>query len=178
MKHHYLLPTFEVLSRLLALLLCCIVFAPMPVQAQSAAASSYRYTTPTGWTRSSDGSIESFALTSEPQSNVQMLLLAPKPLSGDFNAQFATERAALESFWGLRAPQAAAPQSGQISAGPYSAYFASYDSDSGQRYMSFLAMGQQGQFGMLVFVAASSEDFNRLAPIATQLFTAMSVNAR
>jgi hypothetical protein len=44
--------------------------------------------------------------------------------------------------------------------------------------MSFLAMGQQGQFGMLVFVAASSEDFNRLAPIATQLFTAMSVNAR
>jgi hypothetical protein len=106
-----------------------------------------------------------------------MMLLAPKPLTGSFSAQFAAERASLESFWGLRAPQPASPQSGQVAAGPYGAYFASYDSDSGQRYMSFLAMGQQGQFGMLVFVAATSEDFNRLAPSASQLFSAMSILA-
>jgi hypothetical protein len=104
------------------------------------------------------------------------MLLAPKPLTGDFNTQFVAERTALESFWGLRAPQAAPAQAGQVAAGPYGAYFSSYDSDAGQRYMSFLAMGQQGQFGMLVFVGASSEDFNRLAPAATQLFSSMAIS--
>lgn len=149
--------------------------APLSAQAQTAAASPYRYTAPNGWTRSSDGSIESFTPTAEPQGSVQMMLLAPKPLTGDFNAQFAAERSQLEQFWGLRAPQSVAPQGGQVAAGPYGAYFASYDSDSGQRYMSFLALGQQGQFGMLVFVAATSEDFNRLANSATQLFTSMGI---
>lgn len=152
---------------------------PLPAQAQTPAdaASPYSYTSPVGWTRSSDGAVEAFIPAAEPQGNVQIMLLAPKPLTGDFNAQFASEREALESFWGLRAPQPAAPQSGQVTAGPYAAYFASYDSDAGQRYMSFLAMGQQGQLGMLVFVAATSEDFNRLAPVATQLFSGMSIIA-
>lgn len=164
---------------LIALIAAWMALNPLSAQAQTSTdvASPYRYTLPTGWTRSSDGTVEAFTPTAEPQGNVQIMLLAPKPLTGDFNAQFASERAALESFWGMRAPQPAAPQSGQITAGPYAAYFASYDSDAGQRYMSFLAMGQQGQFGMLVFVAATSEDFNRLAPVATQLFSGMSIIA-
>lgn len=162
---------------LIALITVWAALNPLPAQAQTPNASPYRYTLPTGWTRSSDGNVEAFTPTAEPQGNVQIMLLAPKPLTGDFNAQFASERTALESFWGMRAPQPAAPQSGQVTAGPYAAYFASYDSDAGQRYMSFLAMGQQGQFGMLVFVAATSEDFNRLAPVATQLFSGMSIIA-
>ena len=162
---------------LIALIAVWAALNPLPAYAQTPNASPYRYTLPTGWTRSSDGNVEAFSPTAEPQGNVQIMLLAPKPLTGDFNAQFASERAALESFWGMRAPQPVAPQSGQVTAGPYAAYFASYDSDAGQRYMSFLAMGQQGQFGMMVFVAATSEDFNRLAPVATQLFSGMSIIA-
>jgi hypothetical protein len=160
----------------LALLGMWLAVMPLAARAQAAAASPYRYTALAGWTRSSDGSVESFTPSAEPQGNVQIMLLAPKPAAGDFSTQFVAERTALESFWGLRAPQAAPAQAGQVAAGPYGAYFASYDSDSGQRFMSFLAMGQQGQFGMLVFVGATSEDFNRLAPAATQLFSGMSIN--
>ncbi len=139
----------------------------------AAQASPYRYNTPSGWTRSSDGSVESFANASQP--NVQMMLMAPKPLSGDFNTQFATERAALEQFWGLRAPTAQPLQSGKSSAGPYGAFFASYDSDGGPRYMAFMAVAQQGQFGMLVFVAATAAEFNVSAPAAGQLFSGIGV---
>jgi hypothetical protein len=160
----------------LALLGLWLALMPLAARAQAAAASPYRYTTPAGWTRSSDGSVESFTPSAEPQGNVQIMLMAPKPSTGDFAAQFSTERTALESFWGLRAPQAAPAQAGQVAAGPYGAYFSSYDSDAGQRYMSFLAMSQQGQFGMMVFVGATSEDFNRLAPAATQLFSGMAIN--
>lgn len=147
--------------------------------AQSTAASAYRYATPSGWSQSMEADIE--ALTpSDPQSQgqAQIMLLAPKPLAADFDAQFASERAALESFWGLRAPQAVAPQRGQSSRGPYGAYFASYASDGGDRYMSFLALGSAGSFAMMVFVAASPDAFNRLAPVATQTFKTIEVIRR
>lgn len=143
-----------------------------PVES-AAQASPYRYSTPAGWTRSSDGSVESFANANQP--NVQMMLMAPKPLAGDFNTQFAQERAALEQFWGLRAPMAQPAQSGKSSAGPYAAHFASYDSDGGPRYMAFMAVGQQGQFGMLVFVAATAAEFNASAQAAGQLFSGLAV---
>jgi len=147
--------------------------------AQAQAASSYRYAAPPGWNQSIEGDIE--ALTpSDPQSQgqAQIMLLAPKPLAADFEAQFASERTALESFWGLRAPQAAPPQRGQSSKGPYGAYFASYASDGGDRYMSFLAIGSAGSFAMMVFVAASPDAFNRLAPVATQTFRTIEVVRR
>lgn len=144
--------------------------APLNSAAQ---ASPYRYNTPSGWTRTSEGAVESFANASQP--NVQMMLMAPKPLAGDFSAQFASERATLEQFWGLRAATAQPLQSGKSPAGPYAAYFASYDSDGGPRYMAFMAVGQQGQFGMLVFVAASAAEFNSAASVAGQLFSGISV---
>lgn len=161
---------------LIALITVWAALHPLPAKAQTTA-SPYHYTLPTGWTRSSDGDVESFTPTAEPQGSVKIMLLAPKPLTGDFNAQFVSERSALVTSWELRAPEPVAPQSGQVAAGPFAAYFASYDSNAGYYYMSFLAMGQQGQFGMMVFVAATSEDFNRLAPAATQLFSGMSIIA-
>lgn len=144
------------------------------VCAQSPTSSAYRYVLPPGWIQSMEADIESLT-PSDPQAQAQIMLLAPKPLAADFDAQFASERAALESFWGLRSPQAVSPQRGNSSKGPYAAHFASYDSDGGARYMSFLALGNAGNFAMVVFVAASSESFNRLAPVATETFKTMEV---
>lgn len=135
----------------------------------------YQYALPAGWTQSTEGDTEVLVPGTEPAGSVQVLLLAPKPLSGDFDSQFAAERAQLEQFWGLRAPQPVAPQRGQSAQGPYAAYFASYDSDGGPRYMSFLALASGGQFALLVFVAASHDAFNRVAPQATQFFTTLRV---
>ncbi len=41
--------------------------------------------------------------------------------------------------------------------------------------MSFLAQAQRGQWVMFVFVAASSDDFNRLAPQATAMFASLTL---
>lgn len=144
-----------------------------PSLAQSAAAP-YRYTTPPGWTHAVEADIESLTPQAEPAGSAQLMLLAPKPATGDFRAQFEAERAALESFWGLRAPQAVPLQAGQATVGQYAAYFASYDSDGGPRYMGFLALGNQKQVALLVFVAGSDDAFNRLAPQAVELFKTLS----
>ncbi len=156
--------------------LLSVLGGPLSAWAQ-AGASAYRYAAPSGWTRSIEADIE--ALTpADPQTQAQIMLLAPKPLAADFDAQFASERASLESFWGLRSPQAAPLQRGQSSKGQYAAHFASYDSDGGERYMSFLALGNGGSFAMVVFVAAGAETFNRLAPVATEAFRTLEVNRR
>ncbi|MCZ8032704.1 MAG: hypothetical protein ACK5JG_08295 [Pseudomonadota bacterium] len=144
-------------------------------QSPAPAQSRYQYVLPPGWSPSIDGDTELLVPGGEPAGAVQVLLLAPKPLAADFDSQFAAERAQLEQFWGLRAPAPAAPQRGQSAQGPYAACFASYDSDGGARYMSFLAQGSGGQFAMLVFVAASHDVFNRVAPQATQLFTTLRI---
>lgn len=160
----------------LCTVLMALASAPT-ASAQAPAASAYRYAMPAGWTQSIEADIE--ALTpADPQTQAQIMLLAPKPLATDFDAQFASERASLESFWGLRSPKAAPLQRGQSSKGPYAAHFASYDSDGGERYMSFLALGNGGSFALVVFVAASAETFNRLAPVATEAFRTLEVNRR
>jgi hypothetical protein len=146
-----------------------------PMVTAQAGASPYQFALPAGWTRAQDGDVEVLSPGSEPAGSVQVLVLAPKPATGDFGAQFAAERATLEQFWGLRAPQPASPQSGQAASGPYAAYFASYDSDGGPRYMSFLAQAQRNQFAMVVFVAASHDSFNRLAPQATEMFRTLQL---
>ena len=130
---------------------------------------------PTGWTRSLDGGVETLTPTTESAGTVQALLLVPKPLAQDFDAQFDAERSALEAHWGLTAPLPVTPQRGRTAAGPHAAYFASYASESGPRYMSFLALGRQGKFSMLVFVAASDDAFNRLAPQATQFWQGLQL---
>jgi hypothetical protein len=135
----------------------------------------YQYAVPAGWSKSVDGDTEVLVPGSEPAGSAQMLLLAPKPLAGDFDSQFASERAQLEQFRGLRAPTPVAPQRGQSASGPYAAYFASYDSDGGPRYLSFLAQANGGQFVMVVFVAATHDSFNRAAPQATQIFSGLQV---
>ena len=149
-----------------------LLAAALPAAAQ---ASAYRYTLPPGWTNSSDGGVDTLTPTSEAAGTVQTLLLAPKPLAPDFEAQFDAERSALEAHWGLTAPQATPPQRGRTAAGPHAAHFASYASAGGPRYMSFLAVGRHGKFALLVFVAASDEAFNRLAPQATQLWQGLQV---
>lgn len=164
-----------------ALLLVCFALllqSPVLAQVQGAATSHrYEYAVPGGWSRSLDGDTEVLVPASEPAGTAQILLIAPKALAGDFDQQFAAERATLEQFWGLRAPAPVAPQRGQSTHGPYAAYFASYDSDGGPRYMSFLAQAQGRQFVLVVFVAASDEAFNRLASTATRMFSALRMTA-
>ena len=108
---------------------------------------------------------------------MQALLLAPKPLSSDFDAQFDAERASLAANWGLSAPLPVSPQRGRTKEGPYAAYFASYASDGGARYMAFLAIGRPGGFSMLVFVAATDDAFNRVAPQVTQMWKSLQITA-
>jgi hypothetical protein len=151
--------------------------SPQPAIAQTAA-TPYRYNTPPGWVRAMDGDIESLTPQAEPAGSVQMMLLAPKAASGDFKSQFDQERVALESYWGLKAPHATPLQGGQAAVGQYAAYFASYDSDGGARYMGFMALGTPQQFALLVFVAGSHDAFNRLAPQATEVFKSLSIAAR
>ncbi|MFO1221041.1 MAG: hypothetical protein U1E89_21985 [Burkholderiaceae bacterium] len=154
---------------------------PGSAAAQSASASvgpRASFTAPAGWSRSSDGDSDVLSPAGDAGAAAQILVIAPKPVAGDFDRQFTSERAALEQFWGLRAATPVAPQRGQAASGPYAAYFASYDSDGGPRYMSFLATAQQQRFAMVVFVAASHDAFNRLAPQATELFTTLRMLAR
>jgi hypothetical protein len=158
----------------LATVLLLAMVASLPAVAQQ---SVYSYTLPSGWTRSIEGGVETLTPTAEPAGSVQAILLAPKPLEQDFNAQFNAERSALEANWGLSAPMPVSPQSGSTTAGPYAAYFASYASEGGARYMSFLAIGRPGGFSMMVFVAASDEAFNRVAPQATQLWQNLQIAA-
>ena len=160
---------------LLRPLLCLLLLAAAIALPAAAQPSPYRFTLPAGWTSSADGGVETLTPASEAAGTVQVLLLAPKPLASDFEAQFDAERSALEAHWGLSAPQATPPQRGRTAAGPHAAHFASYASEGGPRYMSFLAIGRQGKFALVVFVSASDEAFNRLAPQATQLWQGLQV---
>jgi len=142
--------------------------------AQTATATPYRYPLPPGWSRAADGDTETLS-PADAGGAIQVMIMAPKAAGGDFAAQFASERAALEGFWGLRAPQPAPPQQGQGSLGPYGAYFASYDSDGGPRFMGFLAQVQNQRFAMVVFVAAANDTFNRYAPNVVDVFKGLAV---
>ncbi len=144
--------------------------AALPASAEQ---SAFNYALPPGWTSSIDAGVETLTPGSEPEGTVQVLLLPVKPMEQNFEAQFDAERASLESQWGLTAPEPVAPQRGSTSDGPYAAHFASYASDGGVRYMSFLAIGRQGKFAMLVFVAASDDAFNRVAPQVTQFWQSL-----
>ena len=154
-----------------ALLLFAMALAA-PAAAQQ---SAYRFTLPAGWTSSIEGGVETLTPSAEPAGSAQAVLLAPKPLAQDFEAQFDAERSALEAHWGLTSPLPVAPQRGRTAAGPHAAYFASYASEAGPRYMSFLAVGRPGGFALVVFVAATDEAFNRLAPQATKLWQGLQV---
>ncbi len=138
--------------------------------AQSQSAARVDVSVPTGWSRAQEADTVILTPGSEPAGSAQLLVLAPKPVSGDFQRQFADERVQLEQHWGLRAPMPVDPQRGESAEGPWAAYFASYDSDGGARYMSFMARAIRGQFVMVVFVAATHEGFNRVAPQATEVF--------
>lgn len=152
-----------------------LLTTPPPTLAQAGAgASAVNVSLAPGWSRGREGDIEVLTPVTAP-GTVQVLIMAPEPLTEDFDRQVERERAQLEQLWQLRDARPAAPQRGQSSSGPYSAWFASYDSDGGERYMSFLAQAQRGQMVMFVFVAASSEEFNRLAPEATAMFASLSL---
>lgn len=147
--------------------------AGLSVAAQSA--SPYRYTAPPGWTRSVADGMESFAPATEPADTVQIVLLPPKPLRGALQAAFDAERASLESGWGLAAPQSAPPQAGRVGELSYAAHYASYDSAGGVRYLAFMGLGQGARLGVLVFVAATPEAFNRYAPQAAALLQSLRI---
>jgi hypothetical protein len=165
------------LERICVLGVVLLLFiAPLRSANAQAASSSepFRYNAPPGWVAGREGDIEVLTPQSEPAGTVQVLLMPTKPSAADFENQFNSERVELEKYWGLRAPAPVAPQRGQSSSGPYAAYFASYDSDGGARYMSFLGKTQKQRFAMVVFVAASHEHFNRHATSITELFIALS----
>ena len=150
--------------------------AALPAHAQGGAPP---FTLPPGWTSTADAGMHTLIPAGEPAGTVQALVLSSKPLLPDFEAQFDAERRALEAHWGLSAQQATPAQRGRTAAGPsatlYAAHFASYTSESGPRYMSFLGLGRQGKFVLMVFVAASDDAFNRLAPQATQIWQGLQV---
>lgn len=155
--------------------MACLLIASAALFPAAAQQSPLHYNLPAGWTRSVEGGVETLVPGTEPPGTVQTILLAPKPLAADFESQFDSELRALESGWGLTAPLSAPLQKGRTAAGPYAAHFASYSSEGGPRYMSFLALGRQGRFCMVVFVAASDDAFNRLAPLTTRLWQDMEV---
>ena len=153
-----------------------LLAAVLPSASAQAApgASPVNLTLAPGWSRGREGDIE--VLTpAAAAGTVQVLIMAPAPVTEDFDRQFTREREQLEQFWQLRDARPVAPQRGQAGSGPFAAWFASYDSDGGERYMSFLAQAQRGQLVMFVFVAASSDDFNRLAPQATAMFASLTL---
>lgn len=167
-------PVRETATRLVALLLAATLIAfALPASAQSA--GPYRYTVPPGWNRSAADGMESFVPAAEPPDSAQIALLSPKPLQGPLQAAFDAERAALETGWGLSAPQPAAPQAGRVGELGYAAYYASYDSAGGARYLAFMGLGHNGRLAMLVFVAATPEAFNRLAPQAAALLQSLRI---
>ena len=135
-----------------------------------AQSSPYQYRLPQGWTHSVSDGVDTLIPGNEAAGAVQLMLMAPKPVAADFGAQFASERTSMEQEWGMRAPQASPPQQGRAAAGPYAAYFASYDSDGGARYMGFLASAQKQSFIIAVFVANDAAVFNRQAPAAVEIF--------
>jgi hypothetical protein len=148
------------------------------VSTQSAAqAGAYQFNAPQGWTVANEGDVQTLTPQSEPAGAVQLMILPVKRLQPDFAAQFATERSTLESFWGLRDTQAAPPLRARSSAGDYAAHFASYASSDGYRYMAFMALGGRGAFGMVIFVASSSDAFNRLSARAAEVFNGLSLTA-
>jgi hypothetical protein len=145
----------------------------LSVHAQTA--GPYRYTVPPGWNRSAADGMESFAPAAEPADTAQMVLLPPKPLQGALQAQFDAERAALEANWQLASPQSAPPQAGRVGELGYAAHYASYDSAGGARYLAFMGLAHNGRLAMLVFVAATPEAFNRLAPQAAALLQSLRI---
>jgi len=151
--------------------------AAWPTGAQAQGASAYRYTVPPGWQRGTADGMESFTPTQEAPDSAQMVLLPPKPLQGPLQTQFDAERAALEAGWQLSAPQAAPPQAGRVGDLGYAAYYASYDSAGGARYLAFMGLAHNGRLGMLVFVAATPEAFNRLAPEAAALLQSLRIGS-
>ena len=164
-------------TRRLAGAVAALLLAAMLPSANAQAvpgASPVHVTLAPGWSRGREGDID--VLTPAAASGtVQVLIMAPAPLTEDFDRQFAREREQLEQYWQLRDARPVAPQRGQAGSGPFAAWFASYDSDGGERYMSFLAQAQRGQLLMFVFVAASSEEFTRLAPEATAMFASLTL---
>jgi hypothetical protein len=103
------------------------------------------------------------------------MLMPVKTQQGEFDAQFAAERTALERVWGLREPQAIPPQRGRSSDGEYGVHSASYAGRDGDRYVTLMARAAKGAFGMLAFITANAESFNRLADQATATFNSLKL---
>ncbi len=143
----------------------------------TAQAAAYQFNAPPGWTVANEGDVLTLTPQAEPAGATQLMILPVKRLQPDFAAQFTAERSALESFWGLRDMQAAPPLRSRSGAGDYAAHFASYVSSEGYRYIAFMALGGRGAFGMVVFVASSSDGFNRLSARAADLFNGLGLTA-
>jgi hypothetical protein len=163
-------------KRLMSIGTLLIALAASSTEA-SAQAAAYQFNAPPGWAVAAEGDVVTLTPQAEPAGAVQLMILPVKRLQPDFAAQFAAERSALESFWGLRDMQAAPPLRSRSSAGDYAAHFASYASGEGYRYMAFMALGGRGAFGMVIFVASSSDGFNRLSARAADVFNGLGLTA-
>jgi hypothetical protein len=163
-------------QRLLSIAAALIAFAGAGTEA-SAQAAAYQFNAPPGWTVATEGDVLTLTPQAEPAGAVQLMILPVKRLQPDFAAQFAAERSALESFWALRDMQTAPPLRSRSNAGDYAAHFASYATSEGYRYMAFMALGGRGAFGMVVFVASTSDGFNRLSARAADVFNGLGLTA-
>lgn len=162
-------------GRLPALGVAVMLIAGLPAAASFAQPAAYRVTPPVGWIRSVEADTLIFAAPDEPAGTATLMLLPVKPLERDFDAQFGRERAALERAWTLRDAQQAPPQRGRSAAGEFAASFASYASDRGDRYVAWHALGSQGAFALVVFVAHSSGAFNRHRAAAAEAFNRLAL---
>jgi hypothetical protein len=156
----------------------CAALALGGVFAVSACAQpgAYTFTAPAGWVRALQGDTVVFTPKWEPPGSVKLMLMPVKPRRGNFDAQFAAERAKMERLWGLGNPQAIQPQRGRSNNGEYGVHSASYTSSDGDRYVTLMALGAKGAFGVLAFMATSGEAFNRLAGHATATFNSLKLS--
>jgi len=149
-----------------------LAFAALPAAAQSEA---YQLTPPPGWTRAEKDGALVLTPPGADAEQARIIVLPPKPLDPDFEAQAARERAAVEAALGLRSALPEPPRRVTTDAGERLAHRARYPSDTGDRYAGFYSLAAKGTFSLVVFYANSLEAYTRYAPPASTLFMGLRI---
>jgi hypothetical protein len=135
----------------------------------------YQLTPPPGWTRTEkDGAVVLTPPGAEAE-EARIIILPPRPLEGDFEAQATRERTAVEASLGLRDPQPEPARRDASSAGERLSHQARYAGEGGDRYAGFYSLASRGWFGLVVFYASSAEAFGRYSPPANALFLGLRI---
>jgi hypothetical protein len=135
----------------------------------------YQLTPPSGWTRTEESGALVLTPPGSDAESARIIVLPPKPLEADFEAQAARERAAVEGTLGLRDARSAAPKVGRTDAGLHVSYYATYSTDSGDRYAGFYSLADKGAFALAVFYATTRDAFGRLESPANTVFWGLRI---